>query len=390
MSDPLPFRPLGKFDWPSTTVNRGIDLALSQFRKKLNRSDKDAGIDPETLSRAPVDLLARVCEPPAHFPLLAELDGTLNDWLGEADAPERVQTIILPPCDREDLLGEWARAHELQIFDTDRAITELDALDDPAAAPLVIPKLERRFLRTRDGLHEVRQLLDRLSLMERRIILGCNSWAWQFLRKSCEIDLIFATPITFQAFDKNRLRSWLGTLALDSADDAKLCFRSTSSGQDVFGNGEGEAEVSAFMTELAKASIGVPWVAWHLWKDSLHIATPVDDNGDEDEKTNPTQSAQPETDTRDTIWVKDIRPPSVPSRTDQNALLVLHALLIHGGLTQDQIVQTVPLVTYTHVLASLKRSGLIDQTGELYRCRPAAYPVIRGGLKDSGYPVDIL
>lgn len=386
MSDPLPFRSLGKFDWPSTAVNRGIDLALSQLRKKLNRSDKDAGIDPDTLSPAPVDLLARVCEPPAHFPLLAELDATLNDWLADTDASERVQTIILPPCDREDLLGQWARAHELQIFDTDRAMTELDALDDPAATPLIIPKLEQRFLRTRGGLHEVRHLLDRLSMMERRIILGCNSWAWQFLRKSCEIDLIFATPLTFQAFDKKRLRSWLGTLALDSADDANLCFRSASSGQDVFGNGEGETEVSAFMTELAKASIGVPWVAWHLWKDSLHIAPPVN----EDESENPIQSVKAEHDTRDTIWVTDIRPPSVPSRNDQNALLVLHALLIHGGLTQDQIVQTVPLVTYTHVLASLKRSGLIDQTGELYRCRPAAYPVIRDGLKDSGYPVDIL
>jgi hypothetical protein len=69
---------------------------------------------------------------------------------------------------------------------------------------------------------------------------------------------------------------------------------------------------------------------------------------------------------------------------------VLHALLIHGGLTGDQIVQTVPLVTYTHVLASLERSGLIDKVDGLYRCRPAAYPVIRDGLNNSGYPVDIL
>lgn len=385
MSDPITFRPLGKFEWPSTTVNRGVDLALSQLRKKFRRSDKDAGIDPKTLLPAPTELLDRVCEPPAHSPLIGELDATLSSWLEDEAASDKVQTIILPPCDREDLLGQWAKINDLQTFGTDRKMAELDALDDPKATPLVIPKLERRFLRTRSGLHDVRQLLDRLSVMERRIIIGCNSWAWQFLRKSCEIDLIFAAPMTFQSFDKKRLRNWLGTLALDPADDANLCFRSASSGQDVFGNGEGETEVSVFMTELAKGSIGVPWVAWHLWKDSLHVASPVD--GDDDA---PAESSKAEADTRDTIWVTDIRPPSVPSRNDQNAFLVLHALLIHGGLTQDQIVQTVPLVTYTHVLASLIRSGLVDQVDGLYRCRPSAYPVIRDGLNNSGYPVDIL
>lgn len=383
MSEPITFRPLGQFEWPSTTVNRGVDLALGQFRKKLLRSDKDAGIDAKTLALAPTDLLNRICESPAHFPLIAELDATLATWVADVSAADKVQTIILPPCDREDLLGQWASANALQIFDVDRKMSELDALDDPQATPLVIPKLERRFLRTRSGLHDIRQLLDRLSVMERRIIIGCNSWAWQFLRKSCEIDLIFAAPKTFQAFDKKRLRSWLGTLALDPADGTNLCFRSVSSGQDVFGNGEGETEVSEFMTELAKGSIGVPWVAWHLWKDSLHVA-----NGDEGDDT--AENSKVAADTRDTIWVTDIRPPSVPSRNDQNAFLVLHALLIHGGLTQDQIVQTVPLVTYTHVLASLIRSGLVDQVDGLYRCRPAAYPVIRDGLNNSGYPVDIL
>lgn len=388
MSDPVNFLPLGKYDWPSTPVNRGIDQVLSQIRKRLQRTDKLSGIDPDRLSPAPSDLIARVAEPPAHYPLIAELNATLSQWLADDGTLDRVQTIILPPCDREDLLGQWANAHGLQTFSIDHTLTELDALDDPQAQPLVIPRLEHRFLRTRGGLHDIRQLLDRLSIMERRIIVGCNSWAWQFLRKSCEVDLIFSTPMTFQAFDKKRLRSWLGTLAHDPADGSNLCFRSASSGQDVFGNGEGETEVSAFMTELAKRSMGIPWVAWHLWQDSLHLATAVE--GDAVEAAEVETDASKEVDDRDIIWVTDILPPSVPSRTDQNALLVLHALLIHGGLTQDQIVQTVPLVTYTHVLASLLRSGLVDRTDGVYRCRPAAYPVVRDGLNNSGYPVDSL
>lgn len=384
MSDPVTFRPLGKFEWPSTAVNRGVDLALAQFRKKFQRGDKDAGIDAQYLVPATPEMLDRVCEPPSHFPLISELDATLGEWLSDQASTDRVKTIVLPPCDRDNLLSHWAETRDLQVFGTDRSMAEMDALDDPTATPLVIPKLERRFLRTRGGLHDIRQLLDRLAVMERRIIIGCNSWAWQFLRKSCEIDLIFDAPMTFQAFDKKRLRNWLGILALDPADEATLCFRSASSGQDVFGNGEGETEISAYMTNLAKGSIGVPWVAWHLWKQSLQTAKPVDESEDRAE------DVRAVADTRETIWVTDIKPPTVPNRNDQNALLVLHALLIHGGLTQDQIVQTVPLVTYTHVLASLVRAGLIDRVEDVYRCIPAAYPVIRDGLNNNGYPVDVL
>ena len=384
MSDPANFRPLGEFEWPTTAVNRGFDLAMTQFRKKFRRNDKDGGVDPKYLVPPPPELLDRVCEPPSHFPLISELDETFDAWLSDTASTDRAKMIVLPPCDRDDLLSHWAETHDLQVFGTDRLMAELDGLDDPGATPLVIPKLECRFLRTRSGLHDIRRLLDRLSGMERRIIMGCNSWAWQFLRKSCEIDLIFSAPMTFHAFDKQRLRNWLGALSLDSKDTQALCFRSASSGRDVFGNGQGETEISAYMTDLAKASIGVPWVAWHLWKESLHTLEPTEDNEE------PVNDKQAEADPRETIWVTDIKPPTVPNRNDQNAFLVLHALLIHGGLTLDQIVQTVPLVTYTHVLASLVQSKLIDKVDGVYRCIPAAYPVIRDGLSNAGYPVDIL
>jgi hypothetical protein len=71
-------------------------------------------------------------------------------------------------------------------------------------------------------------------------------------------------------------------------------------------------------------------------------------------------------------------------------LLILHALLIHGGLTEPLIARTVPLVSYTNVLASLVSAGLIDREDDAYRCVPAAYPVIREGLKNNGYPMDVL
>ncbi|MEM9600823.1 MAG: hypothetical protein AAF926_07360 [Pseudomonadota bacterium] len=41
-------------------------------------------------------------------------------------------------------------------------------------------------------------------------------------------------------------------------------------------------------------------------------------------------------------------------------------------------------------MSSLLRAGLIDVTDGLYRCLPAAYPVIRDGLRNNGYPLDVL
>ncbi len=378
----LPFRSLGKYDWPSTPVNRGMERLRERVRELTGRKEDASGIAADRLDPVPADLLERIVDAPANQPVLAELDATLDGWLSDPDGPKRLQTIVLPPCDREDLLGRWADSRGLQVFDTDRRLGELDALDDPEAAPLVIPKLEARFLRTLDGLDDVRRLLDRIATLERRAVIGCNSWAWQFLRKSCEIDLVLSEPVTFRAFDKQRLRAWLGSLAHGPGGEDTVCFRSAQSGADVFGNGEGDAEVSPYMADLAKRSLGIPWVAWHLWRPSLFLAKPEEG---EETATPVDPSCDPHT-----VWVTPIKPLALPNRNDQNALLVLHALLIHGGLTADQIAQTVPLVSYTNVLPSLLREGLVDRVDGLYRCLPAAYPAVRDALNNNAYPVDVL
>ncbi|MEM7728699.1 MAG: hypothetical protein AAF311_05420 [Pseudomonadota bacterium] len=396
----LPFRALGRYAWPRTPVNRGVDKLRGRLRGLWTSKDSPAGIDKGRLEPVSAARLDRLAPAPAHAPVHAELDATLRDWIADPGSLVRRQTLVLPPCDREDLVGSWAAERGLQVFGTDRREAELDALDDADADPLVIPKLERRFLRTRDGLAGMRRLIDRIAAMERRTVIGCNSWAWQFLRKSCEIDLVFADPVTFRAYDRERLRAWLGALAHGPKSEngevdgeGTVCFRAVQNGRDVFGNGDGETELSAYMTDLAKRSLGIPWVAWHVWRDSLRVEI-----APEEERAGPFPQPGPAKEAlagdappdRRTLWVTDASAPSVPSRGDQNALLVLHALLIHGGLTQDQIGQTVPLVSYTNVLASLVGGGLIDRTDGLYRCVPAAYPAVRDALGNNGYPVDVL
>ncbi|MGB6230417.1 MAG: hypothetical protein WBF53_09865 [Litorimonas sp.] len=394
MSDTdVTFRPLGKYDWPTTPAVQGFDRIRADLRKRLagwvNTREDTPGIDVARVDPIAPDILDRIAEAPANQPVLAELTATLRPWLDEPKAAQVLQTVVLPPCDRENLLLRWSEQEGLDVFPTDKLASDLAELDDPSAMPLVIPRLEDRFLRTPEGLIAVRALIDQLAAMRRRTVVGCNSWAWQFLRKSCEIDLVLTDPMTFRAFNANRLRNWLGTLAFGSTDGIeapRTRFLSETSGRDVFGNGDGEAELSSFMNDLAKRSLGIPWVAWNLWRASLEMEK-AKEGDDTDEPGDPV----PDIDKMDTIWVSELHNFALPGRSDQNALLVLHALLIHGGLTEPLIGRTVPLVSYTNVLASLLGAGLVDRAEDgAYRCVPAAYPAIRDGLKNNGYPVDVL
>lgn len=405
MSEPtaLPFRPLGKYNWPSTPVDHGFDRFKSAFMKRFTGSGEKSAIDRETLEPATDALKDMIAPPPANRPLMAELDATLSDWLATPETDQPLRMIVLPPCDREDTLSAWATENGLELFSSDRDPSELDELDNPDAPPIIIPRLEDRFLRTPQGLVAVRGLIDRLPYFKRRALIGCNSWAWQFLRKSCEIDLVLSDPLTFHAYNRVRLRNWLGSLALGNLPEDRsetavesLCCRAVDNGEDVFGNGDGEDEMSAYMTELARRSFGIPWVAWHLWRGSLRQrsetapdakngdATDSDKGPDADKDKGKSESGP------DTIWVDSLPSYSMPARSDQNALLVLHALLIHGGLSAANIERTVPLISYTNVLSSLLRAGLIDDTDGLFRCVPAAYPTIRDGLRNNGYPLDVL
>ena len=81
---------------------------------------------------------------------------------------------------------------------------------------------------------------------------------------------------------------------------------------------------------------------------------------------------------------------ALPARDPQAALLVLHALLIHEHLTPDELRQVLPTVNQPGIVDTLAASGFIEREGDGVRCRPAAYPAIRGGLAAAGYPLDRL
>ena len=69
---------------------------------------------------------------------------------------------------------------------------------------------------------------------------------------------------------------------------------------------------------------------------------------------------------------------------------MLHALLIHGGLTAEELREVVPVVGESNVAYALRNAGLIENDDGCLRILPAAYPSIRDGLVTAGFPADAM
>ena len=83
----------------------------------------------------------------------------------------------------------------------------------------------------------VRALLDRLDRLKRPVVVGCNSWAWQYLVRAGQADAILPTPIIFKPFDAKRLKHWLGQIA-EHDGPGSVAFRDAESGDDIMAEDE--------------------------------------------------------------------------------------------------------------------------------------------------------
>ncbi len=109
-------------------------------------------------------------------------------------------------------LGLFGRAERLvrlwmppgaQVLEAPSALSLLEGtavpwpeLQEPDGAPLVIPALERCFLRHHRGLGLLRKLVESRWSARRRLVIGCDVWAWKYLRQAVQIDALCLHPLT--------------------------------------------------------------------------------------------------------------------------------------------------------------------------------------------------
>ncbi len=378
---PLLFLKTADYAPPSLPTNETLRQWWKRVGKMYHQTDEKPFIAEEKLHKTLLKTLDQVVSPPACGPLIAELELTVSQWLAEPKRTEKFRLIVMPPCDRNDVIGTWAAEQGHAVLEAPPRTALLDDLPPPlpdlrGGGLLVIPRLEKWFLRHHGGLRTIRELMMALHLQDRPCLVGCDSFAWQFLRTATGADLILPAGLTFQAFDAARLRKWFCELNEDmEIGGAKFLLSLT--GKDVFEKTAKGGLANDHLVKLAARSRGIPWVAWHLWRASLRSERKSEDleNG-----------GDPGNDER-TLWVVDPTEIDLPARDRQEFLLVLHALLLHGGMTLEELQLTLPGNAGDFAAAGLIGFGFVELDGERFRCRPVAYPEIREHLAAAGIPV---
>ena len=371
--------PLNDYRAPALPTEEKVNAALARLKAMfLARSGQDV-IASDRLETPSLRRLDEAAQAPACAPLLHDLDLAMRQWLERPVAAGTVLAVITPPSDRSDVVGSWATQAGLQPVPPPTARTgdldldEVQSMDD--TEPLIVPQLERWFIRSPEGIERMQQLLMVLSV-KRRVLIGCNSFVWAFLSKAIRLDLIAPGPFTFRPFDGAMLEKWLVDLASDEIAHG-AGFRLTDSGGYLLREGA-EEETSHFFQTLAGRSLGIPSIAWHMWRDMLRL-------DDLDERADGSQGKHSKQ--RETFWIAAMDELVLPGTYPSELLFALHALCLHGSLTPQELLSVVPDTAGVAMVPALRGSRFVQLQDGALSIRPEAYPAVRAGLQTSGFPM---
>ncbi len=351
-------------------------------------------------------LLERIAPAPDWSEAVAALDAALKPWMEE---PSGVPALVLAPCyhGAPSIARRWGVARGWTIVDPPprEGITQSNAAADWLAArkqrdmPWVLPHLERCYLRTPRGLAFVRQLLDQWAdgALGQGII-SCDPYAWAYLRNVWPGRI--SHQLTLQPFSSDVLGRWLRALAAShqsnerapvsfrraGANDLVLPEHSAAADADSSTGPSGDESTGAYLRGLAVYSQGYPGVAWTLWRRSL-VLPPDEPSPEADEPSGEASEAE------QTISVRpwsDVERPRRPSDFAQPDAFVLHALLLHGGLSAGQLSPLLPTDQYAvrQRLHRLRGAGFVVKKGATWQLTPEGYPAACDMLRREAYLPD--
>ncbi len=362
------------------------------LRAKLGLSEQKPDSDHEKFDPAPSKLIEQLTPRLDWAPAADALVEAFDDWPNSDKQPPRF--LISPPgSGTAEVAHKFAEQCEATLIEAP-SVEELlksddlwekyrQSLSEKNDSVFVIPRLERFYLRKEHGLDLVRQLLHWVFTVRPPLLVGCNSWAWAYLRKLGFVQNLASPPLVLAPLDAERLQRWLN-LADNSAAKTVSQISRMDTGQTVFANANGEAndtDASQVCQQLAAASRGIPAVALALWRRSLRV-NPTKSNDDDSTLDEP-----------HTVWtmpVTKLSLPKLPSEVDSLHRYVLHAILVHGGLWTDTLFRLLPFsqVNVARGLSDLEAAGITESHDEELQISPLAYPVIRQHLCDEGFLVD--
>ncbi|RUR37904.1 hypothetical protein [Vreelandella populi] len=246
-----------------------------------------------------------------------------------------------------------------------------------------VPALERHLLRHSYGLQGVRALLERaFSGRLGQGVIGCDSWTYAYLQHVVGVE--GAPVFTLQALGGEQLAHYFADIANNGKDD--ICVYSTRTGNPVLGHSEEDntahkASAHKELQRLAAHCRGHMGIAWHYWRARLRGAAAA--KGDDASQ-----------DTSQELWLVDaLADAELSADTGDVAMLVLHTLLLHGGL-EDQVLGDVLPFSHHEALnarLALARQGILARKEDgRWQVAPLSYASVRQLLETRNYLVDPL
>jgi hypothetical protein len=422
---PWRFIRLDQYKRPPETSRETMRKGFSGLWLRLGWGSKaeESVFAENELSQVPQELVDKAAPDPDWSAFIAAMTAGLDTWIDAKVPGSTNQIFVGPPYHgTAEILTAWAQARGWRLVaapSPDMILTggqEWLTKFEEDNEPLVLPHLEHCYLRHYNGLTLLRRLLDHIISQTRRWLVGCDSWAWAYLSKALKVDTVFPTPFILEGFDQERLKIWFQQLASASGKD-NFVFRQLDSGKYVLPPGArdevsgdrsqgADAEDSSFLRNVAAYSRGIPGVAWAVWRHSFGF---VDTTAEDEEESDPEAPVAEDDGGRDpgAPAAEDVNPahpilvtpwsqlnlPGFPfQRVSLGLLMVLHTLLIHGGLWSRIFPELLPLspMEILENLYLLEASGLLESDQGFWRVTPAGYPAVRRVLQIEGYLTDAI
>ncbi|WP_018916534.1 hypothetical protein [Vreelandella zhanjiangensis] len=303
-------------------------------------------------------------------------------------ANEPVVFFITPPYGgHAAVISHWAKQQSVRCLmaPTHQELTEgsLDWVERCGHLDRwALPALERHMLRHTQGLQGVREFLERaLSGRLGRGVIGCDSWTYAYLQQAVGIE--GAPAFTLQGMEGKQLADYFASIAYNgqngltvySTRTGRQVLTSQPSAQKVAQEAERKASTHKELQRLAAHCRGHLGVAWHYWRKRLREPAQQDD---------PDASE---------LWLLDaLADAELPADTGDVALLVLHALLLHGGLEDQALGDVLPFSHHEALNArlALARQGILSREDGRWQVAALSYASVRQLLASRNYLVDPL
>lgn len=355
----------GTYEWPRSEARQTLGHLFEKLKTAFVTDSKANAVDDEHLKTiTDATLKNSVCDRLTTI-LGTQLDQAFLEWTNTAANSLQRRAFIYPPM-KEDVLSDWAGQHGLPILDRKNTLENL-----ADASCVVIPNLETFFSRDYTQLAPLFDLFHSLTRFEGKVIVGCNSWAWMFMKQFDDARLLFGEALTVPAFDADALAEILEGARSTTRDHE--CFKSVESGERVFARDKDGALNDPYLEKLASYSLGIPWVAVDIFFKGI------------------TETNDPENDSDDDcIWVELPSASSLPVSGSEPLLFALQALVIHGARPLDELSKLIPHRVPSGVWTELERAGFIEIQDGYVHCKIGSYPDIRSELGAAGFNLDEL